>query len=102
MEALKVFIDFFIHLDVHLGEIISTYGVLTYGILVLIIFAETGFVVTPFLPGDSLLFVAGAFAAIGSLNIWLMIALLITAAVLGLADIVSAQNAARKFLINEV
>ena len=63
MEALKIFVDFFIHLDFHLWEIISTYGMLTYGILFLIVFAETGFVVTPFLPGDSLLFAAGAFAA---------------------------------------
>jgi membrane-associated protein len=83
MEVVKFLIDFIIHLDVHLGEIISTYGTLTYGILFLIIFAETGFVVTPFLPGDSLLFAAGAFAAIGSLNIWLMIVLLIIAAILG-------------------
>ena len=83
MEIIKFLIDFIIHLDVHLGEIISTYGTLTYGILFLIIFAETGFVVTPFLPGDSLLFAAGAFAAIGSLNIWLMITILIVAAILG-------------------
>jgi membrane-associated protein len=83
MEVVKFLIDFIIHLDVHLGEIISTYGSLTYGILFLIVFAETGFVVTPFLPGDSLLFAAGAFAAIGSLNIWLMIFLLIVAAILG-------------------
>jgi membrane-associated protein len=83
MEVVKFFIDFIIHLDVHLAEIISTYGVLTYGILFLIIFAETGFVVTPFLPGDSLLFAAGAFAALGDLNIWLMVGLLMLAAVLG-------------------
>lgn len=83
MEVVKFLIDFIIHLDVHLGEIISTYGVLTYGILFLIVFAETGLVVTPFLPGDSLLFAAGAFAAIGSLNIWLMVSLLIAAAILG-------------------
>ena len=83
MEVVKFLIDFIIHLDVHLGEIISTYGSLTYGILFLIVFAETGFVVTPFLPGDSLLYAAGAFAAIGSLNIWLMIFLLIVAAILG-------------------
>ncbi len=83
MEVVKFFIDFIIHLDVHLEAIISSYGTLTYGILFLIIFAETGFVVTPFLPGDSLLFAAGAFAAIGSLNIWLMMTLLIVAAILG-------------------
>jgi membrane-associated protein len=83
MEVLKIFVDFFVHLDVHLGEIISAYGALTYGILFLVIFAETGFVVTPFLPGDSLLFAAGAFAALGDLNIWLMIVLLVAAAILG-------------------
>ena len=83
MEIVKFLIDFIIHLDVHLGEIISTYGGLTYGILFLIIFAETGFVVTPFLPGDSLLFAAGAFAALGDLNIWLMVGLLMLAAILG-------------------
>jgi len=83
MEVVKFLIDFIIHLDVHLGEIISNYGVLTYGILFLIIFAETGFVVTPFLPGDSLLFASGAFAALGSLNVWVLVLLLVTAAVLG-------------------
>jgi membrane-associated protein len=83
VNLFRGFLDFMLHLDVHLGEIISNYGVLTYGILFLIIFAETGFVVTPFLPGDSLLFAAGAFAAIGSLNIWLMVGLLIIAAILG-------------------
>ena len=83
MEIVKFLIDFIIHLDVHLGEIISTYGGLTYGILFLIIFAETGLVVTPFLPGDSLLFAAGAFAALGDLNIWLMVGFLMLAAILG-------------------
>jgi len=83
MEVVRFLIDFIIHLDVHLGEIISTYGTLTYGILFLIIFAETGFVVTPFLPGDSLLFAAGAFAALGDLNIWLMVGFLMLAAILG-------------------
>jgi len=83
MDLIKSLIDFILHLDVHLGEIISNYGVLTYGILFLIIFAETGLVVTPFLPGDSLLFAAGAFAALGDLNIWLMVGILILAAILG-------------------
>lgn len=85
MELLTQFIDFFIHLDVHLAEIISQYGTLTYAILFVIIFVETGLVVIPFLPGDSLLFAAGALAALeGSvLNIGLMIALLTIAAVLG-------------------
>ncbi|MGB9911648.1 MAG: DedA family protein [Microgenomates group bacterium] len=76
-------IDFIIHLDKHLGEIIAQYGTITYGILFIIIFVETGLVFTPFLPGDSLLFAAGAFSALGSLNIGLVIFLLILAAVLG-------------------
>jgi len=83
MEIIKFFIDFILHLDVHLGEIISTYGTLTYAILFLIVFAETGFVVTPFLPGDSLLFAGGAFAALGSLNIWMMLLVLMAAAIVG-------------------
>ena len=75
--------DFILHIDVHLGEIISSYGTLTYLILFFIIFMETGFVVTPFLPGDSLLFAAGAFAALGSFNIIVLILILVAAAVLG-------------------
>ena len=72
MTALKFLIDFILHLDVHLGQIISAYGSLTYTLLFLIIFVETGLVVTPFLPGDSLLFAVGAFAALGSLNIFMI------------------------------
>mgnify|MGYP005858967373 CR=1 FL=1 len=85
MEILQQFIDFVLHLDKHLGEIVREYGVWTYAILFLIIFVETGVVVLPFLPGDSLLFAAGATAALtGSpLNVWLMMGLLIVAAVLG-------------------
>ncbi|MCS6822152.1 MAG: DedA family protein [Microscillaceae bacterium] len=83
MEFLSSFIDFFLHLDKHIGWIIQNYGTLTYLILFLIIFAETGLVVTPFLPGDSLLFVIGAFAAKGDLNLALVMILLFTAAVLG-------------------
>jgi membrane-associated protein len=83
MEQIKLLIDFFLHLDVHLGNIINQYGAWTYAILFLIIFMETGFVVTPFLPGDSLLFAAGTFAALGSLNVWLLIVLLIVAAIGG-------------------
>lgn len=75
--------DFILHLDEYLSQIVTTYGILTYGILFLIIFAETGFVVTPFLPGDSLLFAAGAIASLGSLSIWIIVGLLILAAVLG-------------------
>ena len=75
--------DFIVHIDVHLGQIIASYGVETYVILFLIIFVETGLVFVPFLPGDSLLFAAGAFAALGSLNIWWLILLLSIGAILG-------------------
>jgi membrane-associated protein len=76
-------IDFVLHIDVHLAEIIASYGSLTYGILFFIIFMETGFVVTPFLPGDSLLFAAGAFAALGSFNLPILLVILMIAAVGG-------------------
>lgn len=80
---LNIIIDFILHIDVHLGEIISAYGVLTYVILFLIVFVETGVVFAPFLPGDSLLFAAGAFSALGSLNPWLVFGILSVAAILG-------------------
>ena len=83
MEFLKTVIDFALHLDSHLKEIVDAYGAWTYGILFVTIFCETGLVVTPFLPGDSLLFAAGAFAATGVLDPWLLTFLLIAAAVLG-------------------
>jgi len=83
MDLIKFVIDFILHIDVHLGQIILTYGVVTYAILFLIIFMETGLVFTPFLPGDSLLFAAGAFAALGSLNIFVLLFLLWLAAFLG-------------------
>ncbi len=83
MTAFKFLIDFILHLDVHLGQIITAYGSLTYALLFLIIFVETGLVVTPFLPGDSLLFAVGAFAALGSLNIFMILTLLMVAAILG-------------------
>jgi membrane-associated protein len=76
-------VDFFLHLDEHLNQIVTTYGVWTHLILFAVVFAETGLVVTPFLPGDSLLFAAGALAALGSLDLWLLVALLIGAAILG-------------------
>ena len=76
-------IDVILHLDVHLLAWVKDYGIWIYGILFAIIFSETGFVVTPFLPGDSLLFVAGAIAATGELNVWVLVALLSLAAVLG-------------------
>jgi membrane-associated protein len=83
MEFLKGFIEILLHLDVHLDFAIRNYGIWTYGILFLIIFLETGLVVTPFLPGDSLLFAGGTFAALGSLDVkWLVIFLAI-AAILG-------------------
>lgn len=83
MDFLAQFADYFINLDVHLGELISNYGTWTYAILFLIIFCETGLVVMPLLPGDSLLFAAGTFAALGSLDPWILCGLLITAAILG-------------------
>jgi membrane-associated protein len=83
MEVLKSLIDLFLHLDEYLAKIILDYGTWTYGILFVVIFVETGLVVMPFLPGDSLLFAAGTFAALGSLNIWLLIGLMIVAAVVG-------------------
>ncbi|HEU4648123.1 MAG TPA: DedA family protein [Gemmatimonadales bacterium] len=83
MQWIQTALDFFIHLDVHLGEIIARYGAGTYLVLVLIVFCETGLVITPFLPGDSLLFAAGAFAALGSLDPALLIVLLAAAAIAG-------------------
>lgn len=83
MEIVKYLIDFILHIDVHLGQIIATYGVATYFILFLIIFMETGLVFTPFLPGDSLLFAAGAFAALNSLNIFVLLIVMTVAAILG-------------------
>lgn len=85
MEFLTQFIDFFLHLDKHLFNIVEEYGTLTYVILFLIVFTETGLVIMPLLPGDSLLFAAGAIAAneTTGLNVWLIIIILITAALLG-------------------
>jgi membrane-associated protein len=83
METVKHLIDFVLHLDRHLGPIIQEYGVWTYLILFAVIFCETGLVVTPFLPGDSLLFLAGVFAGRGSLSLVALLVALIAAAVLG-------------------
>lgn len=85
METIQFLIDFILHIDVHLAELVVNYGVWIYAILFLIIFCETGLVVTPFLPGDSLLFVAGTLAALGenNINVHLMVLLLISAAILG-------------------
>lgn len=75
--------SFVLHIDKHLGVLIQDYGILSYLILFLIVFAETGLIFIPFLPGDSLLFAAGAFAAIGSFNVYLLLILLFVAAVVG-------------------
>jgi membrane-associated protein len=83
MDLLPRIIDLFLHLDQHLGQLISQYGTWTHLILFLIVFCETGLVVTPFLPGDSLLFAAGTFAALGALDLWLVVLLLIIAAIAG-------------------
>lgn len=85
MEFLHFLVDFILHIDVHLAELVAQYGIWIYAILFLILFCETGLVVTPFLPGDSLLFVAGALAALpgNDLNVHIMAALLVVAAILG-------------------
>lgn len=83
MELIYGFVDLVLHLDQHLLELTREYGPWIYGILFLIVFLETGLVVTPFLPGDSLLFVAGTLAAAGEMNIGLLVAMLIIAAILG-------------------
>ena len=85
MEYLTQFIDIVLHLDKYLAVLVQQYGLWIYGILFVIIFAETGFVVTPFLPGDSLLFVAGALAALGEggVDIFVLMGALVAAAILG-------------------
>ncbi|PIR61892.1 MAG: hypothetical protein COY81_01795 [Candidatus Pacebacteria bacterium CG_4_10_14_0_8_um_filter_43_12] len=83
MQILSFLIDFILHLDKHLAEIIAAYGSLTYLLLFAIVFAETGLVVFPFLPGDSLLFAAGALSALGSLHLWGVMLLLGAAAIIG-------------------
>ena len=83
MELLATFIDVVLHLDRHLQALVAQYGAWVYLILFVIVFCETGLVVTPFLPGDSLLFVAGTVAAAGGMDVHLLVALLIVAAILG-------------------
>lgn len=83
MNTYAYIIDVFLHLDKYLGTVINNYGFETYLILFLIIFLETGLVVTPFLPGDSLIFAAATFAALGALNIYILVGVLMVAAILG-------------------
>jgi membrane-associated protein len=83
MNVLQFLMDLFLHLDEHLSAVIAQYGTWTYALLFFVIFMETGFVVTPFLPGDSLLFAAGTFAALGSLDLGLLLLLLCVAAIAG-------------------
>lgn len=83
MDWLHYLIDILLHIDKHLANIISEYGTLTYAILFMVIFIETGFVVMPFLPGDSLLFAAGAFVAMDAFNLPILLGVLAFAAVLG-------------------
>ena len=83
MSLISQIIDFVLHVDVYLSDIIARYGAWTLGILFLIIFLETGVVVTPFLPGDSLIFAAATFAARGALDPWLLFILLVIAAITG-------------------
>ena len=75
-ELFAGFVDLFLNLDKHLGQVIGDYGTLTYLILFVVLFCETGLVVTPFLPGDSLLFAAGTFAAIGALELEVLLPVL--------------------------
>ncbi|OGD72592.1 hypothetical protein A3K29_00370 [Candidatus Collierbacteria bacterium RIFOXYB2_FULL_46_14] len=83
MEILQMILDFFLHIDKNLVLVIAQYGTMTYLILFLVIFMETGLVITPFLPGDSLLFAAGALAAMGSFNLLFLYLLMVAAAILG-------------------
>ncbi|HEV7855402.1 MAG TPA: VTT domain-containing protein, partial [Herminiimonas sp.] len=77
------FFEMLLHVDKYMGLFIAQYGTMIYAVLFAIIFCETGLIVVPFLPGDTLLFIAGAFCAAGSMNIWLLLVLLIVAAILG-------------------
>lgn len=98
MSLIKTLLDLALHLDKHLTWVVEKFGLWAYLILFIVIFVETGLVLAPFLPGDSLLFTAGAFAAIGAFNIWFLFGLLCLAAVLG--D--SANYAIGHFLGNKI
>lgn len=83
IDLVRSLFDFIMHIDVHLTEIVSQYHNWVYGIVFLIVFVETGLVIMPFLPGDSLLFASGALAALGALNLWVALIVFFVAAVLG-------------------
>lgn len=83
MNIVTFLVDFILHIDEHLTTLVANYGIWVYLVLFLILFAETGLVFTPFLPGDSLLFAVGALAAIGGMNLWIAVPLLLVAAILG-------------------
>lgn len=83
MNVVSFLIDFILHIDVHLAELTALYGPWIYVILFLIVFAETGLVIAPFLPGDSLLFAAGTICALGGMNVWFLMGILVVAAILG-------------------
>jgi len=101
MEFITTAADYFLHLDKHLGLVIQHYGVWTYAILFLVIYCETGLVVTPFLPGDSLLFASGAFAATGSLELAVLLLVLVCASVLGdTTNYTIGYNFGHRFLAN--
>ena len=101
MELLTTFVDVVLHLDTHLAVWVQEYGLWIYAILFAIIFSETGLVVTPILPGDSLLFVAGAVAAVGDLEIHLLVGLLILAAFLGnMVNYAIGRWLGRKFFVD--
>ena len=83
MEAIRSIVDFILHIDSHLVDLVTNYGIIVYLIVFLIIFIETGLVVVPFLPGDSLIFAVGTLSAIGEMNIYLSFLMLASAAILG-------------------
>jgi membrane-associated protein len=102
LELLATFVDVVLHLDAHLGVWVEQYGLWIYAILFAIIFCETGLVVTPILPGDSLLFVAGAIAAVGNLEIHVLVATLVLAAFLGnMANYAIGRWLGKKFFVDK-